>query len=166
MAGVTSTEPSPLSDEGGSPRPPTRVPGVWSQMPVAVRVLLVALLLVAAGGIAVLTRFSSGSSADLAGGTIIQLIPADGSNILQQDQIGIILATGYTTKLSVNGTSIPQSQIHTVAFQDQTQFTFEPGPGKAFSNWPAGKSCVLATYWRLSAGPNHSSVQQWCFTVV
>ncbi len=162
----TTAEQVGLDDDQGSPRPPTRVPGVWKQMPLAVRILMVALLLVAAGAIWALSRQSLASSSNLAGGTIVELIPTDGSNILQQDQIGIVLKSGYSTRLSVNGTAIPISQVQTVNYASQSQYTFTPGQGKVFTSWPAGKSCVAASYWRVQDGPSHASSQDWCFTVV
>jgi hypothetical protein len=162
----TTAEQVGLDDDLGSPRPPTRVPGVWKQMPVAVRILMVALLLVAVGAIWALSRQSLASSSNLAGGTVVELIPTDGSNILQQDQIGIVLKVGYRTQLSVNGTSIPVGQMQTVDYASQTQYTFTPGAGKAFTAWPAGKSCVAARYWRIQDGPAHAASQDWCFTVV
>jgi hypothetical protein len=162
----TTAEQVGLDDDQGSPRPPTKVPGVWKQMPLVVRILMVALVLVAGGAIWALSRQSLASSSNLAGGTIVELIPTDGSNIVQQDQIGIVLKTGYTTRLTVNGTAIPVGQMKTVNYSGQTQYTFQPGPGQVFSRWPAGKSCVAATYWRVQDGPVHASSQDWCFTVV
>lgn len=150
----------------GSPRPPTRVPGVWKQMPLAIKVLMVGLLLVAAGGIAVLSRQSLAANTDLDNGTVIDLNPSDGSNILQQADIGITLKAGYTTRLTVNGTAIPQSQVQTVPYATQTQFTFTPGSGKVFTHWPAGKSCIAATYYQTKDGPLHASGVDWCFTAV
>lgn len=162
----TTAEQVGLDDEEGSPRPPTRVPGVWKQMPVVVRIVMVALLLVAGGAIWALSRQSLASSSNLAGGTVVELIPTDGSNILQQDQIGIVLKSGYRTRLTVNGTAIPVGQLQAVNYASQTQYTFQPGAGKAFTVWPAGKSCVAASYWRVQDGPAHAASQDWCFTVV
>ena len=71
----TTAEQVGLDDDEGSPRPPTRVPGVWKQMPMAVRILMVALLLVAVGGIWALSRQSLASSSNLAGGTIVRAHP-------------------------------------------------------------------------------------------
>jgi hypothetical protein len=163
---VTTADPGSLADEDGSPRPPTKVPGVWTQMPMGVRILLIALLVIAVGGIAVLSRTSLQSSADLDNGTVVLLTPTDGSNILQQDAIGIDLKTGYSASLRVNGTAIPGSQVRVVSFADEVSYRFEPGQGKVFTAWPAGKSCVDATYWKTSDGPAKASVEHWCFTVV
>jgi len=135
-------------------------------MPLGVRILLVSLLVVAAGGIAVLSRTSLQSSANLDNGVVVLLTPTDGSNILQQDAIGIDLKPGYSATLRVNGTGLPPSQVRVVSFADQVSYRFEPGQGKVFTAWPAGKSCVDATYWKTSDGPGHSSVEHWCFTTV
>jgi hypothetical protein len=163
---VTTSDPGSLAGEEGSPRPPTRVPGVWSQMPMGVRILLVGLLVIAAGGIAVLSRTSLQSSSDLDNGIVILLTPTDGSNILQQDAIGIDLKTGYVASLRVNGTVLPPSQVRVVNFSNEVSYRFEPGQGKVFTAWPAGKSCIDANYWKSSDGPAHASVVHWCFTVV
>jgi len=162
---VTDTE-SPLepADEG-SVRPPTRVPGVWGQIPVPVRIGLAVLLLVAAGGVYAVTRLTSQSSANLDNGTIQQLIPAEASQVPQQAQVGIDLADGYTASLSVNGVEIPEDQIdRVIAFN---QVLFQPGPGKVFQSWSADvPTCVTATYWKYETGPGQSTLRTWCFSVV
>jgi hypothetical protein len=165
-SGFPADEASPLVDEQGSPRPPTKVPGVWSQMPGPVRALMLGLLVVAIIGVAVLSRTSLAGNSDLDHGTVQLLIPSDGSNILQQDEVGIDLTPGYSARLAVNGTSIPANQVRTVNYSNQVQYTFEPGTGKVFTRWPAGQSCVVATYWLTKQGSSHSSEQHWCFSVV
>jgi len=135
-------------------------------MPFGIKILLVSLLVVAAGGIAVLSRTSLQSSADLDNGVVVLLTPTDGSNVLQQDAIGIDLKTGYSATLRVNGTALPPSQVRVVSFASQVSYRFEPGQGKVFTAWPAGKSCIDATYWKTSDGPAHASVEHWCFTTV
>jgi len=152
-----------MTSTAGSARKP---PGTWAQMPWGIRLLLIGLLAVAVVGIVVLSHQSLQSSANLDNGVVILLTPTDGSDILQQDTIGITLKTGYTATLDVNGTSLPQSQVREVSYANQVAFSFEPGSGKAFTAWPEGKSCVDATYWKLADGPSHSSVEHWCFTVL
>jgi hypothetical protein len=156
--GTFADEPQP------SVRPPTKVPGVWTQMPLGIKVLVIVLPLIAAAGVVVLAHQSIQSSANLDNGIVTQLVPTDGSNIVQQDAIGIDLASGYTAKLAVNGTPIPQNQLRIVP--GLGQYSFTPGKGKVFTAWPAGKSCAVATYWKVKDGPGHANAQHWCFTVV
>ncbi len=129
----TTAEQVGLDDEEGSPRPPTGCPACGSRCRWSYASSWSALLLVAVGAIWALSRQSLASSSNLAGGTVVELIPTDGSNILQQDQIGIVLKSGYRTRLTVNGTAIPVGQLQAVNYASQTQYTFQPGAGKAFT---------------------------------
>ena len=97
------------------------------------------------------SQSSSESSGGLDGGVIEQLIPAKNSKILQQDQVGIDLQTGYSADLAVNGVAIPEDQLTRVSGLDEV--LFQPGPGKVFEQWPAGQNCVVATYWANDVGP-------------
>jgi len=149
-------------DDEGSPRPPTKAPGMWREIPFPVKVLLIGLLVVAIGGIAVVTQLSSESSGGLAGGAIEQLIPSKNAKILQQDQVGIDLQTGYSADLAVNGVPIPEDQVTRQSGLDTV--LFQPGPDKVFEAWPAGQNCVVATFWANDVGPQESKTQSWCFT--
>jgi hypothetical protein len=167
--GGTGDEPGPDGhlvdaswEEDGSPRPPTRAPGMWKVIPLGVKIVLGVLLLVALGGIALLTQLSSESSGGLAGGVIEQLIPSRDAKILQQDQIGIDLQTGYSADLAVNGVPIPEDQLTRVSGLDEV--LFQPGPGRVFEEWPAGQSCVVATFWPNDVGRAEAKTENWCFT--
>jgi hypothetical protein len=157
-------DPDSAPEPEGSPRPPTRVPGVWAQIPVLMRVVLVLLLVIAGLGVYGVTKLTSESSASLDNGVIEQLIPADGDKLLQQASVGIDLQTGYTASLAVNGTAIPDDQLDKIVAFNRVMF--QPGSGKVFSAWPAGKNCVVATYWKFETGPSQSSTRTWCFSVV
>ena len=150
------------SDDDGSPRPPTRAPGMWGVIPLPVKILLGVLVVVICGGIYVVSQSSSESSGGLAGGVIEQLIPSKNAKILQQDQIGIDLQTGYSADLAVNGTAIPEDQLTRVSGLDEV--LFQPGQGRVFEEWPAGQNCVVATFWANDVGPSQSQTQSWCFT--
>ena len=149
-------------DFEGSPRPPTRVPGVWKQIPLAVKILLAALLLVAAGGIFSANRLTNESTAVFGNGTIQQVTPNNNDKIPQQGQVGIKLATGYKATLTVNGIPVPDDQIDEIAAFNQ--FLFQPGSGKVVEAWPAGQNCVTATYFQYATGPSQPSTYTWCFT--
>src|SRR6201999_183785 len=123
--------------------------------PLAVKGLLVVLLLVAVGGVYAVTRQESGSSANIDGGVIRELTPANNSKILQQEMIGIQLQPGYDASLAVNGIAIPDDQLHKVPATNEVDFT--PGPNQVFTAWPAGQNCINATYWAVVTGPSQST---------
>ena len=150
------------ADDYVSPRPPTKAPGMWGVIPLPVKILLGVLILVACGGIYAVSQSNSESSGGLDGGIIEQLIPAKNSKILQQDQVGIDLQTGYSADLAVNGVAIPEDQITRVSGLDEV--LFQPGSGKVFEQWPAGQNCVVAPYWANDVGPTQSKTVSWCFT--
>ena len=152
------------SDEDRPPRPPTKVPGVWKQIPFPVKVLLIALIVVAAGGIFVANRLTNQAVATLGNGTIEQVIPNNNDKILQQDQVGVRLKSGYRATLAVNGTPVPEDQINQIAAFNE--YLFQPGAGKLLSAWPAGQNCVTATYFATVSGPSQAATYTWCFTVI
>jgi hypothetical protein len=116
--------------------------------------------------VAVYALFQLAASDDATNETsaIEQLIPAPDSKILQQDQIGIDLAPGYEASLTVNGTPLPEDEV--LAVPQLNQVFFQPGPGKSIEQWPAGRNCIIATFWRSATGPGQSTNRAWCFTVV
>jgi len=124
----------------------------------------VALAAVAIVCIVIASRLGTADTGGFDGGRIERLIPLPGSKILQQDTIGIDMAPGYEATLALNGVAIPLDQSDVIAPINQT--TFKPGPGKEFTQLPAGQNCVVATYWQSSVGPSVSSTRTWCFTVV
>ena len=157
-------EPEIETEFAGSVRPPTKVPGVLREIPLPVKILLVGLLLATAAGIYAANRLTSQSEAQFDNGVVVQLIPNDGDKVLQQAQVGIRLADGYTGSLVANGVAVPDDQINRVPALNE--ILFQPGDGKILSAWPAGKNCVVATYWKFETGPSQSSTHTWCFSVV
>jgi hypothetical protein len=157
-------EPEIETEFAGSPRPPTKVPGVWRQIPFGVKILLVGLLLAASVGIYSASRLTSQSEAQFDNGVVVQLIPNDGDKVLQQAQAGIRLADGYTGTLTVNGVPVPDDQLDRV--QALNEILFQPGDAKIVEAWPAGENCLVATYWKSATGPTQSSTHTWCFSVV
>jgi hypothetical protein len=90
--------------------------------------------------------------------------PAPESKILQQAPVGVDLAPGYEGRLTVNGVPLPDDEVQSVA--QLGQITFQPGPGKAFEQWPAGRNLVQVIFWRTADGPAQSASAYWYFTVV
>jgi hypothetical protein len=90
--------------------------------------------------------------------------PAPESKILQQGQVGVDLAPGYEGRLTVNGVPLPDDEVQAVP--QLGQINFQPGPGKAFEQWPAGRNRVQVIFWRTADGPGQSASAYWYFTVV
>lgn len=92
--------------------------------------------------------------------------PRDGTEALQQAEIGIDLAVGYEGGLILNGTAIPTDQLRVVPAQNQVFFA--PGAGRAFEALPSGRNCVTALVWKSSDGRGTASDLsfQWCFDVL
>ena len=93
------------------------------------------------------------------------LIPSEGTEALQQAEVGIDLAPGYAGALILNGTFIPTDELRLVP--QQNQVFFAPGPDRVFDVLPPGRNCVTAVVWKSSEGrgtPSELSFQ-WCFDV-
>lgn len=122
------------------------------------------LLVVVAVSVFVLFKKSQTNGVNVAGGAIEQVIPAPGSKILSQDQIGIDLAPGYEGELTLNGTPIPLDELTVVP--QLNQVTFKQTATSETQLIPAQQNCVVATYWPSASGPSQSSTYPWCFTVL
>lgn len=114
--------------------------------------------------IVIVARLGTSDTGQLDGGRIQRLIPTPGAKILQQDTVGIDMASGYEATLTLNGVPLPLDQTNVMASINQV--TFKPGAGKVFERLPAGQNCIVATYWEIARGPAASSSRSWCFTVV
>lgn len=124
----------------------------------------VALLVVVGVCVYALTQHYSDPDTTVQGGAVERVIPAAESKILQQDQVGIDLVTGYEAQLTVNGTPLPADEV--TAMPELGQVAYQPGQGRTFEHWPAGRNCVVATFWPIATGPQQSDSRTWCFTVL
>lgn len=115
------------------------------------KVLTGALLLVAvAGFVYAFTMNNANTDIVPTGDAVEALVPADGSQVLRQSEIGIDLAPEWTGVLQVNGIEIPEDQLRRVPAQNQVFFT--PGPGQEIEELPAGRVQIVALIWRPVAG--------------
>lgn len=124
----------------------------------------VVLLLIVVASVIALTRTNTSTATDFDGGKIQRLIPSPGAKVLQQDIIGIDLAPGYETTLTLNGTLLPKGEVNEVP--ELNQVTFKPGPGKLYERLPAGENCLIASYWQSAFGPAVTTLRTWCFSVI
>jgi hypothetical protein len=100
--------------------------------------------------------------------SVERLIPASGSNVLRQDEVGIDLAVGYDATLTINGTTISNllDQDHTDGLQKNLAIgliTYAPGPGKRVEKLASGRNCVIANVWKPSEGESSAKPVEWCF---
>lgn len=102
------------------------------------------------------------------GGTaafVEQLLPAEGSQAVQQATVGIDLAGGWEATLAVDGREVPADQLNVRAALNRVEFT--PGEGKVFTALPSGRVCVRATVWETRVGRAEGARDvSWCFEVV
>lgn len=129
----------------------------------------VALILIAcAAGLVIAANHTDSGEPDIiesGDSTIVeQLTPQAGSSVLRQTPIGIDMSTGWTAVLIVNGTEIPEDQLHRVPALNQVFFT--PGPGTAIEQLPPGSNCVDAIIWRENqTRADARPPLRWCFDV-
>jgi hypothetical protein len=132
------------------------------------RVVIAALLLLA-GGLVVLSARYKGEPPDpaLTDSAVERLIPArDTPTAIRQAEIGIDLAFGYDADLVINGIDIPQDEERND--EPQAQVYFQPGPGKTIEALPPGPVEVTAIIWRPGDGQTRelgSRAVRWTFRV-
>ena len=108
-----------------------------------------------------------------------ELIPAPGSEVLRQSQVGIDLVAGYTAQLFINGTPIPLDEMNVLRDTDDpavsaeepgtfdttlNRFLYQPLEGRSVPELVGDENCVVAEFWAL-AEPDARQRVEWCFTV-
>ena len=127
---------------------------------------LVILAVVAVLSVIAYQMLADESEDNASGGDIVEaFLPPDGSQALQQETVGIDLASGWQAKLFVLGEEVPEDQLRTVPSLNRVEFT--PGEGQLVESWSPGQNCLAATIWESAAGMESSSRNvSWCFEVV
>jgi hypothetical protein len=92
-------------------------------------------------------------------GVVVSLVPCPGDTDLRQGSIGVVMANGWQASLSVDGTAIPEDQVHV---QGQ-QYLFTPGPGTVTGALQAGQHSAEVTYYPTASGPAASQQFAWSF---
>ena len=107
------------------------------------------------------------------------LLPAPGSEVLRQSQVGIDLASGFDAELVINGVPIPRDQVNILRNAENpdesaeqpgvfaetiNRFLYQPLEGRAVPELKGDENCVVATFWPL-ADPSDVRTTSWCFTV-
>lgn len=93
-----------------------------------------------------------------------QTYPAEGAEILQQEQIGIDLGPVYdVVRFTVNGTDIPEAEL--IRRPELNQVFFQPGDDFTFEALPPGRVCAVADVVRVSERDDILRRVEWCFEV-
>ena len=105
---------------------------------------------------------SSGAASE----AVERLIPARGSQVPQQETIGVDLAGGWSAALTVDDVEIPADELDVTPELSLVQFT--PDDGRTVEQFQPGRNCVEATIWPLSEGRGGGQTRTigWCFDVV
>ena len=141
-------------------------------MPIRLRLLIAALVLLGVGGFVLAGVVGDDSSGDISisgNAAIDAIIPTRGAEVLQQQSVGIDLAAPYRlTKLIIAPTDDPAAGIDvSEQVQERTglnQFLFTPDDGKLIEALSPDLNCVFASYIEV-ARPADTLTVDWCFEV-
>ena len=124
--------------------------------------IIAVLLAVAVGGI--VWAFSNNSSRPPAQETnaVVRVMPPPGDLDLRQVTVGVTLAAGYSDNLFVDGTQVPEDELHREPAL--YQITLQPRPDSQFNLGP-GHHCASVTYWPLAAPNDTRNSPPWCFNL-
>ena len=93
-----------------------------------------------------------------------RVFPAEDSQVLQQQQIGIDLGGTYrVSQLVVDGRLVPEDQL--IRRNELGQVFFQPGPDLVIETFPAGRVCAVAEVVDAATNESVRSIE-WCFDVV
>ena len=151
------------------------------------RLVIVLLLAVAVGALVVAARAGGddGSGVDL-DRAILMYTPDPGGRVLRQSQVGVELAAGYDGRIAVNGVSIPEEEMvgaivpGSEAWErlspeqqrlgprpnNKSLVMFQPGEGKAVTEYDTGAVDVSVRFWKQSDGPDSARTVSYTIYVV
>jgi hypothetical protein len=90
-------------------------------------------------------------------------VPAEGAEILQQQQIGIEVGSPYrVTSLTID--RVPIDEANLIRRDEVNQVFFQPGEDLEFEAFPPGRVCAVADVEVAATGEPLRSVE-WCFEV-
>lgn len=140
----------------------------------SVRRLVIVLGLLAAVGCLVVAARSAGDSEDTVAGSsaIVSFLPTPGGRVLRQSEVGVELEDGYDGRLTIDGVAIPEEQMVGAIDPDSAEYRqlpdelrdkgprpnnknvvkFQPGPGKALTEYDTGSVEITVRYWRIADG--------------
>lgn len=87
--------------------------------------------------------------------------PAQGDEVLNQVEITVDLAAGFTGELELNGREIPDDELSKV--DGLNIISYRPAPGKTVESLLPEENCVRLRSWEIAAGPANPQIYTWCF---
>jgi hypothetical protein len=132
------------------------------------RVVITLIVLACIGGLVIAAqRADTGEPDNPSAGSpdVIEfLVPAQGTEVLQQSNVAADLAAGWTGTLVINGTEIPEDQL--VREPGQNIVEYRPAPGRVIEQLPAGRNCAQVITWRVNEARERARTPvEWCFDV-
>lgn len=131
------------------------------------RQALAAALLAAIGIAAVVTAvmIRGGSEDAPIDARIEELIPADGSEVLLQQSVGIDLVDNprFVVEFYVNGVRIPDDEL--IKATSVNRVVYQSGPGRSVESLAAERNCARAVFYPLAqeADSPTRGEHTWCF---
>jgi hypothetical protein len=94
--------------------------------------------------------------------------PTPGGRVLRQSEVGVVLADGYDGRITIDGVAIPEGEMVGAVSPESPEFDpevgprpnkknvvkYQPGPGKAVSEYATGSVEITIRYWRIVDGPD------------
>lgn len=139
---------------------------------VRVKLLVVAVIAAAIGAFVLAYMRTAADDNDQitsTGGTnefVDELVPARGSQVLQQATVAIRVTPGWEAAFEdIGGRRIPPGDVLIRPGLDTVEFT--PGPDKVWEALPAGRVCARASVWQIALGQEEGTRGvSWCFNVL
>ncbi|MGH9116344.1 MAG: hypothetical protein ACRD0A_00210 [Acidimicrobiales bacterium] len=148
------------------PRSPARRRAPLTRADIIRRLLITVVVLACIGGLVIaVQRADTGEPDSPTAGApdIIEfLVPAQGSEVLQQANVAADLAVGWTGTLVINGTEIPEDQLFREPAQNIVEY--RPGEGRVIEQLPPGRNCAQVITWRVNESRERARAPvEWCF---
>ena len=95
--------------------------------------------------------------------SVDRLIPASGSEVLRQSQVGIDVADGFDAYLQINGVEVRTAEDGLIKDLGTGLILFQPGPDRPVEELNPNQNCVTAFVFDQLEGPTTAQPVTWCF---
>ncbi|MGI8936978.1 MAG: hypothetical protein ACR2JF_01955 [Iamia sp.] len=140
------------------------------------RLVILVVLAVAVGCLVVAAQSGGGTEGEGNDLAVVAYDPRPGGQVARQAPVGVELEPGYDGRLTINGVPIPEEQMlgaitpGTEAFanlppeqqdlgprpNNKNVVKFQPGPGKAVSQYDTGNVDISVRFWKVAEGRDES----------